>query len=207
MAIPNLTIPPDKVLLVEGQNDKHVVRHICIRHSLTPNFQTLDKGNVDELIESISLEVKASGRKAVGIMLDANDNLTSRWDAVSEKLSRSNVKTPRCIEKGGTIISGAPRVGIWIMPNNNSVGELEDFVVTMIHKEDSIWPLFSQYIDQIPKTHRKFKNKKTSRAKLYAWLATRENPNRMGTAIGAKDLDVDGELCNSFIEWLRKLFC
>ena len=62
------------------------------------------------------------------------------------------------------------------------------------------------YIDTIPKQARKFSQQKTQRARLYAWLAAREDPRRMGSAIGARDLEVDGVLCRTFITWLQVLF-
>ena len=202
----NATVPSEKVLLVEGQDDKHVVGHIRLRHAPMPEFDILDKDNVDKLIASIPLEIKVSGRKVVGIVLDANDDLASRWDAVANKLTRANIEPPRALNKKGTIIPGTPQVGIWVMPDNQSPGELEDFAVNMISPGDPIWPLSCEYIEKIPVENRKFVSKKNSRAKLYAWLATRETPNLIGTAIRARDLDVDGELCKDFVEWIRQLF-
>ena len=76
----------------------------------------------------------------------------------------------------------------------------------MIPAEDPVWPRAQGYIDGIPKEDRKFTEKKTQRAKLHAWLATREDPRFMGAAIGAYDLEVDGNLSTTFADWLRQLF-
>ena len=92
------------------------------------------------------------------------------------------------------------------MPNNSSCGELEDFIAEMIPDNDAVWPLSQRYIDEIPETERKFKPKKTRRAQIHAWLAAREDPRHMGVAISAKDLEVDGVLCQQFIAWLTELF-
>ena len=43
-------------------------------------------------------------------------------------------------------------------------------------------------------------------AKLYAWLAARKEPGRMGAAVSAGDLVVQGSLCEDFFTWLVKLF-
>ena len=91
------------------------------------------------------------------------------------------------------------------MPDNGSTGELEDFVSRMLPGGDPVWPLSESYIDGIPEASRKFK-KKAHRAKVYAWVATRAQPGRMGAAIKAGDLEVDGELAVSFLDWLRRLF-
>ena len=92
------------------------------------------------------------------------------------------------------------------MPDNTSQGELEDFVVQMIPNCDPVLPLSQRYITGIPTAARKFSEKKELRAQLYAWLAAREDPRQMGTAIRAGDLEVDGALCQEFVAWLTRLF-
>ena len=87
-----------------------------------------------------------------------------------------------------------------------SPGELENFVSEMIPDGDPVWPLSEDYIDSIPEADRKFTKKKILRAKIHAWLATREDPRQMGVAIGARDLHTDGTLSTAFANWLRKLF-
>ena len=218
----------NRVLLVEGDSDKHVVRRLCDHYSSfkivddaddllefrSPEseyseWQTIDilnKFDAKRLIASITLEIKAPGRQAVGILVDANDDLRSRWDAVGYRLRMANIQFPQSPEPAGTIIEGKPRVGIWLMPDNESSGELEDFVVQMILDGDPVWPLSQQYIDGIPKDDRKFTEKKMLRAKLYAWLAARRDPKQMGSAILSRDLKVDGPLCQDFVDWLIKLF-
>ena len=204
----------DRVLLVEGQDDKHVVLHLCNFHQPMPEFCILDKedeagkGGINVLLEDIGLEILAPGRKAVGILVDADDDLDARWDAVANRLREENIEVPHTPEPTGTLIEGTirtPRVGIWLMPNNELPGELENFVSEMIPKDDPVWPRSQCYIDGIPEAARKFK-KKILRAKIHAWLATREDPRLMGAAIGAQDLHVDGTLSRAFANWLRKLF-
>ena len=92
------------------------------------------------------------------------------------------------------------------MPDNESSGELEDFVKQMIPTGDPVWSLSQRYIDGIPQANRKFADRKKLRAQLYAWLATREDPKKMGSAIGAHDLNMDGILCKKFVVWLMALF-
>ena len=119
---------------------------------------------------------------------------------------RANIQVPTHPNPDGTIIKGTPRVGIWLMPDNESSGELEDFVKQMIPTGDPVWPLSQRYIDGIPQANRKFADRKKLRAQLYAWLATREDPKKMGSAIGAHDLNMDGILCKKFVVWLMALF-
>ncbi len=197
---------PERVLLVEGRDDKHVVLQLCLRSNAMPSFDILDKGGIDGLLKSIGLEIKVSGRKAVGILADANDNPQGRWDALKTRLEKLGFEPPANPDPGGTVLSGSPRIGIWLWPDNERPGELEDFVEAMIPQCDPVWPLSEDYIDGIPQPDRRFKAGKTLKAKLYAWLATRENPRRMGAAIGTHELDVDGSLAERFAAWLRQLF-
>ena len=199
----------DRVLLVEGQDDEHVVRHLCLRSQPIPSFHIENKLNVDNLLDSIKQEVRVPGRNAVGILVDANDDLNARWSAVANRLREGNIEVPRIPESNGTLINDTtrtPRVGIWLMPDNASPGELENFVSEMIPNDDPVWPRSQSYIDGIPESDRKFIEKKVPRAKVHAWLATREEPRKMGVAIRAQDLQVDGALSTAFANWLRKLF-
>ena len=197
---------PPRVLLVEGQDDEHVVRRLREQHQAVPSFSILNKRTISKLLPSISLEIRAPGRQVVGILVDANDNMTARWDAVIDRLSKAGISPPPSPNSAGTIIDGTPRIGIWLMPDNESSGELEDFVVKMIPDGDKVWPLSQHYIEDIPKADRKFSEKKKLRAQLYAWLAARDDPRQMGLAIHAHDLEVDGNLSQRFVAWLTKLF-
>ena len=92
------------------------------------------------------------------------------------------------------------------MPCNKLPGELEDFAVTMIPGDDPIWPSSRQYITDIPQQDRKFDDEKKPKAELYAWLATRKTPGRMGAAIGAGDLSLNNKPSETFLKWLTELF-
>ncbi len=196
----------DCVLLVEGLDDKHVVRHLSDRQEEMPNICIFDKDGIEGLLEDIGLELRVPGRRALGIVVDANEDVNARWSSVANRLREEDIKVPDYPGAEGTIINGSPRVGIWLMPDNSSSGELEDFVAEMVPDDDPIWPRARRYIDCIPEADRKFTEKKIQRARIHAWLAAREDPRLMGAAIGARDLRVDGVLSTNFTNWLQKLF-
>ncbi len=196
----------DRVLLVEGRDDEHVVRRFANLQEEMPEFCILDKEGIESLLQDIGLEILVAGRRAIGILVDANDDLKARWSSVAYRLGEEGIEVPDNPEARGTIVEGPPRIGIWSMPDNASSGELEDFVSEMIPDDDPVWPRTQRYIDGIPEEDRKFTGRKTQRAKLHAWLATREDPRLMGAAIRTGDLRVDGELSTRFADWLRRLF-
>ena len=200
--------PARRVLLVEGRNDKHVVEHVYWkRFESEPPFTVLDKEGFSRLRDAIGPELKAPEREVVGIIADANDDLAGRWMAITDRLRN----TCPGIEIGdpvpdGTIAGREPRVGIWLWPDNESGGELEDFVAGMVPEDDPVWPLSKRYIEGIPAEHRPFFDGKAARAEIHAWLATREEPRQMGSAIRTGDLKVDGALAKRFTNWLDNLF-
>ena len=198
--------PPAKLLLVEGPDDKHVVEHLRRRLASDLAFDCKDKGGSGPLLDAIDVEITTDGRVALGILMDANDDLAARWQAIGHRLLGEDVQLPPQPERGGTVIDSDPRVGVWLMPDNSTPGELENFVATLVPKDDPVWPLAERYIDGIPSEHRQFATGKELRAKLHAWLATRQEPRRMGAAIGTAELDAGGALAGQFADWLRTLF-
>ena len=193
---------------MEGQSDRHVVEQLYRKRlGAEPPFAVVDKKGYSNLRAAILPEVIAPGRRAVGIVVDANDRPGSRWTAVTDRLRKA---CPGMefgdLSASGSIIDGEPRIGIWLWPDNGTPGEIEDFVAEMIPRDDPVWPLSEGYIEGIPEKHRRFAPRKARRAKLHAWLAARKDPRLTGTAIEAGDLKVDGALAVRFAEWLEKLF-
>ena len=199
-------VPPNRVLLVEGPDDKHVAQHVWYRHAAELPFHTEVSDGVDKLLDAVDTVIQAPDLQSMGILVDANDDVGARWQAVKDRLASAKVHLPNSPDPSGTIVESRPRVGVWLMPNNAKPGELEDFVAQMIPDGDAVWPLAQSYIDGIPCAERKFSEKKKARAQVHAWLAAREDPRQMGAAVGAGDLAVDGALCQAFVAWLKALF-
>lgn len=197
------------VLLVEGKDDRHVIRHLCNHSEKDWKFEIRLGEGWESLCEAIGAEIRVRGRKVIGIIVDANDDVDARWRAVAQRLEQAGlVDVPPEPVPNGAIIPGQkriPRVGIWMMPDNELPGELEDFIARMIPGDDAIWPLSQKYIDCIPEAERKFKPKKKRRAQVHAWLATRAKPRPMGTAITTQDLQMEANSQN-LIDWLQRLF-
>ncbi len=193
------------VLIVEGSDDLHVVGHLRRRRLPTLRFDIVQKGGVDALIDSVDVEIAKAGRIAVGFVLDADDCLAERWNRIAGKLRLRAIELPARPLSGGTVIEGlgeTPHVGIWLMPDNHAAGALEDFVATMVPDDDAVWPLARDYIGKVP-DRALFTNR--SKAEIRAWLATRERP-LMGAAIREGTFNTDGQLCQSFADWLKCLF-
>ncbi|MCY4040344.1 MAG: hypothetical protein OXF72_03700 [Gammaproteobacteria bacterium] len=197
-----------KLLIVEGNDEVHVIEKLVKRHQLRQSFDIWEKGGFTELRKSIYNEVNVSQREALGILADANSSCKKRWQSISEKLREADCEVPANLAHAGSVFSGPRgiRVGVWLMPDNKRPGELEDFVAKLIPQNDPLWPRAQAYIDGIPAEERKFESRKLTRAHVHAWLAARKSPRRMGTAITAGDLRHDAPVATSLVGWLRELF-
>ena len=199
--------PPERqILLVEGEDDESVVWHLytCIKGQ--PSFEISNRFGFEKLRSSIGVELRATGMATLGILMDADDNPEGRWKSVLDALRVDHASFPLDANRPGLIVDGDIRMGVWMMPNNFSKGELEDFIVTLIPANDPIWPDAQRYVEQIKSENRRFKPSKELKAKIHAWLATREKPRKMGTAIKAGDLMTNSSSAFGFANWLEKLF-
>ena len=202
-----------RVLMVEGPDDEHVVKHICAQRQLGTIEKIHPYHGKDPLIDGIEVRLKESDIEVLGIILDADTDLQARWQAVSSRLSKAGYGTlPAIPAKDGTIIESPPgsllpRVGIWLMPDNQLPGILEDFLRFLVPAGDSLLFHAEQSIDGIPPGHLRFSEAKKPKARIHTWLAWQEEPGKpFGQAISAHYLDSSLPAANVFAGWLQRTF-
>lgn len=129
-----------KVLLTEGINDCHVISAICKHHNLSEDlFGLYECGSDEKALKRLSSLLKRSEQEIIGIVIDAdNPNLTAKWQAVTNRLQKDGITIPKVPQQLGTIIPASEhatkkfaRIGIWLMPNNQLDGMLEDFCIKL----------------------------------------------------------------------------
>ena len=194
-----------RLLIVEGLDDQYVAEALLRREGIDVPFTAVPKRSVGALIKGMGAEVKAPGRLAIGFVMDANSDPAARWAEAVEAL-RDISPIPESPDAAGTIVGSAPKVGIWMMPDNSSQGELEDFVREMVPSGDPVWSLAEAFIGGLPEDARRFAAARPAKAVLHAWLATKRKPGRLATAIKDADLEVGGDLAQRYVLWLRRLF-
>ncbi len=89
MDTPLSDLSPAELLIIEGGDDRRVVENLLSRHKLEKTFEIEEKGGHDALRQSIYNEVNVSGRRILGILADANDNLDERWRSISDRLRQA----------------------------------------------------------------------------------------------------------------------
>ena len=200
-----------KKLLVEGNDDLHVIANIRNGHLMTDNFEIVDCQGVTEIPDKLLAFIK-NKVEVIGVVVDADDNLSARWQSIRNTLISQGYNVPIKPERNGTIIRGLerqPKIGIWIMPDNvQQPGMLEHFVTTLIPAEDKLKPVAEEVLNRLEtESINGYKLIHRSKALIHTWLAWQEAPGTpMGLAITKSYLDHNTELCDRCATWLKELF-
>ena len=205
-----------KILLVEGNDDEHVVKHICGRHGIPADLHIITHDGVADLIASIRATIDSADDDGdvVGILVDADENLQNRWQAVRDQLASAGYRElPDRPDRAGVIVDPPadtllPRAGVWIMPDNQNTGYLENFLRFMVPvAQRTLFQHAEASVAGIPPAERLFDPVDAPKALIHTWLAWQEDPGRpFGIAIRARFLDANVSEAAAFAAWLRNLF-
>lgn len=211
---------PTSLLLVEGNDDFHVIHSLCKQFSIpvrnlenpkAGSFSVKDCKGINELLEQIPVLFKSSSLlTTIGIIVDADVNLLSRWESIKNLLISLGFVLPEELPTNGLIIiNGNLKVGVWIMPNNNLNGMLEDFISFLIPPDDQLLPFINDSLDAMElQTLNKYATIHRSKAVIHSWLAVQEDPGTpLGQGITKRYLTTDEETCKYLINWVEELFC
>jgi hypothetical protein len=201
----------DKVLLVEGDNDCHVVMALCVAHQVPQVFGIYQCGSDAGVLKRLNaLIVRPNPPQTIGVMLDAdNPSLTGRWDSVKSKLKHYSYVFPQAPALEGTVIESLaeePKLGVWLMPNNQVSGMLEDFCAELA--EPASLSFARDCVEQASiKDLSTFKMVHLSKSVIHTYLAWQDEPGSpLGRAITRQRLRPQTEVAVRFTNWLTRLF-
>ena len=202
-----------KILLVEGVDDEHVMMHICGNRDIPKIDKIKPLGSVEKLLENIPVQVQLSNEEGdvVGVVIDADTNLSARWQSTHHRIRTLGYQDiPDQPNPNGTILyppasTYLPRLGIWIMPNNQTKGILENFLQFLVPQPNNLLDYAKTSVGNLPQ--RRFIPSDEPKAIIHTWLAWQEEPGKpYGTAITAKFLDPTVAEADVLAEWLKRLF-
>ncbi len=201
-------------LLVEGNSDKRVIEALCNQNQIAKSsfeFAFPEQGGIENLLKTLPIKLKEENLITLGIVVDADESIAVRWQAITNKLQNFGYQNiPKIPPETGWIDtqSELPKIGVWLMPDNKLPGMLEDFVTYLIPSEDKLKKKAEAILKEIETekinlyslTHHQ-------KAFIHTWLAWQEKTGMpMGQAINAKLLSKDSKIANIFITWLKNLF-
>lgn len=101
------------------------------------------------------------------------------------------------------------KFGVWIMPNNNDDGELEDFIKSCIKEDEKgetgLFHHAIQTVKNLPQ--QRFDSTDTTKAEIATWLAWQTIPGH-GLYVSVKDslLDENSLLFEHLSNWLKQIY-
>jgi hypothetical protein len=214
---------PIQRLLVEGDNDIHVITNLLMsmKHKPFKGYADTDVYKnefvVNELIPSI---LDVPDLQHFGIILDADESAENTWISIRNILKTNGFEEselPKKLLSKGILIQqkGKPIIGIWIMPDNlmpinkGELAYLEHFYEQIIHPEDKFLTKASAIIEEISADKDcNFALKDKQKAKIHTWLAWQTEPgNSMGISLKKKSFfDLKSAAVLNFTEWLESVF-
>jgi len=203
-----------KILLVEGTDDENVLKHICGNRGIPHLDDVKSHGGVERLLDSVPVRLKASeDGDIVGVVIDADTDVAARWQSLRDRLIRVGYTgVPDNPAPDGTILDPPagtllPRVGIWIMPDNQTKGILEDFLRFLLPAGSRLFDHVTTSVATIPAGEHRFTQLAEPKALIHTWLAWQEEPGKpLGTAITARYLDPGVAQVDVLVSWLNRLF-
>lgn len=200
------------LLIVEGKDDCHSILHLASQYSCETIFGIWQGENDEGALEKFGGLLVASIPKRpriLGIVLDSDKGPSQRWFQIVKKLEGFGYSLPPEPSPNGTIIQGSesyPKIGVWLMPDNQAVGMLEDFLLQLAPK-DAVD--YARTCAQSAKSKGlgNYKTGHESKAVAHTYLAWQDEPGRpLGLAIKCRSFDINIDLAAHFMTWLKELF-
>lgn len=199
----------EKILLVEGNDDLHIFSSLFAKYKIPKTFDIEDKNGISNILSAIPLYIKAQ-QTHIGIVVDADEDINTRWLSIVNQLEPFGYNIPQKPSYQGSILKmeGFPKVGIWIMPNNQLSGMIEDFMAYLVPENDLLLEKAGAVLAELElQKINKYKAKHKSKAQIHTWLAWQEAPGTpMGAAITKKYFDPNNKEAKIFIKWIKDLF-
>ena len=193
-------------LLVEGKDDLYVLSEILEHHQVPENFRIVDKKGIDNLLDTLDVELAAGGLERLAILVDADTAPARRWEQIKNILTVSGyTSAPAHAETTGTVFDQkGKRIGVWVMPDNAAAGILEDFVQLLAPPDDALLTFAEECVDEVIVRDRRFPVSYRSKAIIHTWLKEPGTP--LGLAIKNRELNAASPVVLPLLDWLRRMF-
>jgi len=209
----------EKRLLVEGRDEQRLIPElvecngVVWGNTAAEAIVYIDEFNgVDNLLKPgvIEAELKSSGLRQLGIVVDADGDCQKRWNSVKARCLNAFPDLPAVIPEMGLVVTSGNglSLGVWIMPDNQSSGMLETFLTYLVGVQTD--PVFQHAVSSAAtakKLGASFGELHESKAQIHTWLAWQNPPGRqMHQAISQQILNAKSVYSQPFIDWFRHLY-
>ena len=206
-------------LLVEGPEDRLVLSYLLDSHVVwgdnkeewLADIQAYE--GVDTLLSEgeIETQLKAARLEAIGIIVDANNDLAGRWQTIRTRCLSAFPNLPEEFPDAGLLAvnDDSLRLGVWIMPNNRLSGMLETFLAYLVQEpdNDALWTLALETVETAIHLGAGVRRTHEDKARIHTWLALQDPPGRrLELAILDRILNPNLDNAQPFVDWFIELF-
>lgn len=147
----------------------------------------------------------------MGFVVDIDEALSNRWNAVSDRLKQLNVACPATMPANGFVgyaTETKTQVGVWLMPDcRKQSGKLEDLLHTLVPEGDTLVKYAEKVTDEARSHGARYAAKDRIKGVIHSWLAWQEKPGEsFGHAIRRKYFRHDSPIANEFVAWFKKTY-
>jgi hypothetical protein len=203
-----------RVLLVEGKDEQFVLPELLEAAGIAWPKENrplwiADYKGVEAILKpgAIEAELKASGMKSLGIVVDADIDADARWERVRQRLTQTYPDFPQRLDPDGVIHSAdGINVGVWIMPDNVQAGMLETLLLAIRTGEPTVAAYSAEACTKARTLGAPFREVHRDKAELHTWMAWQDPPGqRMQDALKKKQLNVNIDRLRGFVAWVKEL--
>lgn len=182
-----------RVLIGEGKDEVNFFEALTAALNLT-DVQVEEYGGKAGLPKYLKEFLVRPGRQnvvALGITRDADNGMAHAYQSVCGSVQAAQLPVPAA---AGQVQAGPPRVTVFILPDNQRDGMLEDLCLDAVRADGAI-PCVTAFFQCVAQ-HAMRQPKNMAKARVHAWLASQAVPDyRLGEA--AK---------NGYWDWSSKTF-
>ena len=169
------TLTSDRLLLVEGSDEVNITSKMLSKWNIV-GIQVIDIGGKDSFKPSLEALLSQAKSKdielcAVGIMRDADNSPQSAFQSVRNSLGSVSLPTP---DSHGVFLQGAPSVGIFILPNGDSTGSVENLCWAAV-EDTTVARCATAYL-QCLQDSEALLSRNNSKTLIHAYLSAQDDP-------------------------------
>ena len=144
------------------------------------------------------------------MVVDADEDLATRIEQIIKNTKPYFKIEMADFKDNGLIIKpkSEPKFGVWIWPDNQKNGILEDLYLDLVQDEDLLLEESKKVIENIKNIEPwRFKPQHKSKAIVHTWLAWQINPGSpIGSSLKRSTININRPVISNFKFWLQRLY-
>lgn len=170
-----IVIEKPKLLIGEGKDESIFFQELLGTVGAV-DVQVLEYGGKTQLsrfLRTLPTVPGFSDLKSLGITRDGDDSARSAFESVAGSLGKAGLPIPK---RPGEYVPGSPRVGVFILPDCQRPGMLEDLCLDSIQAGPAM-ACVNGFFDCL-RQHNHPEPNALSKARVHVWLASCSEPDR-----------------------------